>query len=183
MALGGTQLRSLCHLLHILIDIAVEDRHQRFDVKHIPADRQIALFQLPGERAELVQLGVKIGQHKAHHRLGGPRGQHRRHRIKLLDGRPRRRGFDGGNDQPVHLAEQAGIGHVTGVAAVDLLEMAEIALALVERAEQGITLQMAPLPAFQHPGHALLQLVAAPDDPRHQRGLLLRQRRIGKLRQ
>jgi hypothetical protein len=34
--------------------------------------------------------------------------------------------------------------------------MSQVALALIERAEQRIALQMAPLPPFEHPGHALL---------------------------
>ncbi len=176
-------MRGLGHLLHVAVDIAVQDRHQRLDVEHIPVDRQIALFQLPGERAELVEFGIEIGQDEAHHRLRGLMGQHRRHRIQLLKGCARRGGFDGGDDQAVHLAEQPGVGQVTGVAAVDVLQMAKIALALVERTEQSVTLQVASLPALQHAGHALLKLVAALDDPRHQPRLLLRQRRIGKLLQ
>ncbi|SSW76953.1 Uncharacterised protein [Klebsiella pneumoniae] len=53
MALGGAKPGGLRHLLHVLIDVAVEDRHQRLDVEHIPAYRQIALFQLLRQRGEL----------------------------------------------------------------------------------------------------------------------------------
>ncbi len=125
-------------------------------MEHIPADRQIALFQLPGERAELIQLGVEIGQYEAYRWLYGLAGQHRRYRIQLLNSRARRGRFDGGGNQPVHLTEQPGVWQVTGVAAVNVLQMAKIALALVERTEEGVTLQVASLPALQHAGHALL---------------------------
>ena len=51
MALGGAKPGGLRHLLNVLIDVAVEDRHQRLDVEHIPAYRQIALLQLLRQRA------------------------------------------------------------------------------------------------------------------------------------
>ena len=53
MALSGTKRGGVRHLFYVLIDVAVEDRHQRLDVEHIPADRQIALFQLLRQRGEL----------------------------------------------------------------------------------------------------------------------------------
>ena len=53
MALGGAKPGGLRHLLNVLIDIAVEDRHQRLDVEHVPAYRQIALLQLLRQRGEL----------------------------------------------------------------------------------------------------------------------------------
>lgn len=61
--------------------------------------------------------------------------------------------------------------------------MAQIALVLIQRAQQFITLQMAALPALQHAGDALLQLVAAADNARHQRLFLPRQRRRSQLAQ
>ena len=61
--------------------------------------------------------------------------------------------------------------------------MPEIALVLIQRAEQFITLQMTTLTAFQHAAHALLQLIAAANNTGHQRQLLLRQRRGGEVRE
>ena len=53
MALGRAKPGGLRHLPDVLINVAVEDRHQRLDVEHIPAYRQIALFQLLRQRGEL----------------------------------------------------------------------------------------------------------------------------------
>ena len=53
MALGRAKPGGLRHLLNVLINIAVEDRHQRLDVEHVPAYRQIALLQLLRQRGEL----------------------------------------------------------------------------------------------------------------------------------
>ncbi|SSW76952.1 Uncharacterised protein [Klebsiella pneumoniae] len=61
--------------------------------------------------------------------------------------------------------------------------MAQVALALVQRAQQRVTLQMASLSALQHLRHALLELIASLNNTRHQRWLLLRQRRLRKLLQ
>ena len=61
--------------------------------------------------------------------------------------------------------------------------MAQVALALVQRAQQRVTLQMASLSALQHLRHALLELIASLNNTRHQRRLLLRQRRLRKLLQ
>ena len=59
--------------------------------------------------------------------------------------------------------------------------MAQVALALVQRAQQGVTFQMAPLTTFQHLRHALLKLIASLNNPRHQGRFLLGQRGIRKL--
>ena len=53
MALRRPQLRRLRDPGNVLINIAVEQRHQRLNVEHIPAYRQIALFQLLRQRGEL----------------------------------------------------------------------------------------------------------------------------------
>ena len=61
--------------------------------------------------------------------------------------------------------------------------MAQIALVLIQRAQQFIALQMAALPAFQHAGDALLQLIATTNNARYQRQFLPGQRRRGQLAQ
>ena len=84
MALGRAKPGGLRDLFNVLIDIAIQYRHQRLDVEHIPAYCQIALCQLRRQRGKLTQLGVKVGQHNVDHRLRRALGQHRRHRIQLL---------------------------------------------------------------------------------------------------
>ena len=46
VALRRPRLRGLSDSGNILINIAIKQRNQRFDMKHIPTDRQIALFKL-----------------------------------------------------------------------------------------------------------------------------------------
>ena len=73
MALGGALFGGLRHFRHILVDIVIKQRAQRFDMKHRPGDRQIALLQLARERHQLVKLGLKIGQDKIEQRIARPR--------------------------------------------------------------------------------------------------------------
>ena len=54
------------------------------------------------------------------------------------------------------LVLQLRIRNIAASTAVDVLQMTQVTLALVERTEQRDTLQMASLPALQHPRHALL---------------------------
>ena len=98
MALRHPLLRDQRHLRGILIDIAVEDRHQRFDMKHIPVDGQIALLQRGRERLQLMQLLVEVVEDTANQRTSMAQGKRRHHRIQLFHHRTRRGRVDGGNN-------------------------------------------------------------------------------------
>ena len=183
MALRRPQLRRLRDPGNVLINIAVEQRHQRLNVKHIPADGQIALLQLRRERLQPGQLAVEILQNRGQRRIAAGCRQKTSHLIQLLDDRSRRRSMDGRNDQPIHLCQRPGIDRVCAIPIVKILNMPEIALVLIQRAEQFITLQVTTLTAFQHAAHALLQFIAAANNTGHQRQFLLRQRRGGEVRE
>ena len=93
------------------------------------------------------------------------------HAIQLFNDGARRRRFDGGANQAIHLTEQRRI-----LRRIKLLQMPQVTLILIQRTQQRITFQMPPLPALQHARHAGLQLVAALNNAGHQPRFLLCQR-------
>ena len=86
------------HLRSIPVDIAVEDRHQRFDMKHIPVDRQIALLKRGRERLQLMQLLVEVGEDVGNQRIAILHRQRGHHAVQLFHHRTRRGCFNGGNN-------------------------------------------------------------------------------------
>ena len=105
MTLRGPLLRSLRHLGNVLVDIGIENGDQRFDMKHKPAYRQIAVIQLRRQRTELCQFIVEILQDAVHDRVVGAVWQLRAYFRQLLYRRARRGSTNSGCQQPIHFAE------------------------------------------------------------------------------
>ena len=103
MALRRPLFGGFRHPGHVLIDVVVKQRDQRFDVVHVPADRQVALLQLGRQRGQLRQLPGDVGENKRQRGIGALSRQVAAQLVELQNDRPRRDGMDRGGDQPVHL--------------------------------------------------------------------------------
>ena len=60
VALGSARLGLLRHPLHIVVNIGIEKSHQRFDMVHVPAYRQVAVVQRLRKRRQAVQFAVEV---------------------------------------------------------------------------------------------------------------------------